>query len=246
MLNAMSSGRYIPGSSVIHRADPRTKIVLTLIFILMVFLFTSYLSLTLLLLFSFGMARHAGKPLQHFVRGLKPIIYLAAFTVVMHIFSGGGTPLAESGILSHISRGGVERSLKMILRLILLVSGTSLLTCTTTPLTLTDGLEWLLRPLRRVGVPVSDLALMMSISLRFIPLIAEEAERIVKVHSSRSVGLASVGLLQRAKIYSPLLMPLFAGVIRRGDALSTAMDARCFGACPERTRMRPLRFCLQT
>lgn len=241
MLKAMSFGSYIPGNSILHRTDPRTKITLTLFFIIVTFLERSNQALTVMLLFTFGMAWLAGRTLQHSLRGLKPIIYMAAFTATAHLFFDGGPALAESGILTFISRDGAWRSLRMILMLTVLASGTSLLTATTTPLALSDGLQWLMKPLRCIGLPVNDIALMMSLSLRFIPVIAEEAERLINSHKEHSAVFSDGILLQRARSCIPLLIPLFAGVVRRGDALATAMDARCYGACQERTRMHPLR-----
>lgn len=242
MLNALSSGQYIAGRSLLHRSDPRTKLALTLVFTLIVFTVRSPVTLVLLLLLSFGAAQHVGRPFKNSLRGLKPIVNLAAFTAVAQIFFSGGPALAESGILSHFSRDGAEHSLMMILRLTVLVNGTSLLTATTTPLTMTDGLQWLMNPLRRVGLQVSEIALMMSLTLRFMPVIAEEARGLAAEQSTRFPQLAGGNLLQRGRCYLPLVMPLFAGVCRRGDALATAMDARCYGACPQRSHMHPLRF----
>jgi len=242
MLNALSQGRYISGSSLLHRSDPRTKIVLTLLFTLVVFTLRTPQTLVLLLLFSFAMAQHAGRPLRHSLRGLKPIAYLAAVTSIAHLFFGGGAAVAESGILSYLSRDGAVRSLLMILRLTVLINGTSLLTVTTTPLTMTDGLQCLMRPLQRFGVPVGEIAMMMSLALRFIPVIVDEAEKLLKNHAAISHNFSHGTLLQRARSCLPLVIPLFAGVVRRGDALATAMDARCYGAFPMRTRMLPLQF----
>lgn len=242
MLNAMANGRFIPGSSLLHRSDPRTKIILTLAFALVVFMVHSPLTLALLLLFSFGIARQIGRPLRHSLRGLKPIVYLAAFTAIAQLFFGGGPTLAETGILNHISRDGAERSLMMILRLTVLVNGTSLLTASTTPLTLTDGLQRLLQPLQRCGLQVGEIAAMLTLAIRFIPTIAEEADKLIKEQHATSEQFASGTLLQRSRLCLPLIMPLFAGIVQRGDALATAMDSRCFGACQTRTRMNPLRF----
>lgn len=242
MLNALSNGRYSAGTSLLHRSDPRTKIVLTLVFTLVVFALRTPVTLVLLLLLSFCVAQHAGRPLRHSLRGLKPIVYLAAFTAGAHLLFDGGPALAESGILSHVSHDGAERSLMMFLRLTVMVTGTSLLTVTTTPLTLTDGLQWLMKPLQRIGVPVGEIALMMALSLRFMPVIAEEAKRLIAGQSARSPHHADRTLLLRAKSCLPLVLPLLAGVVCRGNTLVTAMDARCYGACRERTRMHPLLF----
>jgi len=242
MLNALSHGRYISGTSLLHRCDPRTKIILALIFSVIVYTVHTPQSLILLLLCSFGIAQRAGRPLRHSLRGLKPIVYLASITAITHLFFGGGPALAESGILSFVSRDGAGRSLLMILRLTVLINGTSLLTVTTTPLTMMDGLQWLMKPLQRFGVPVGEIAMMMSLALRFIPVIVEEAKQLLKNHAEISRDFSNGTMLQRARSCLPLVIPLFAGVVRRGDALATAMDARCYGACTERTRMNPLRF----
>lgn len=207
-----------------------------------VFLVESYAALLLLMLFTLFLADRAGKPLKHSLRGLKPILCLAAFGVVLNLFFVDGTPVSESGILRHVSLEGIDLSAKMVLRFILLVSGTSLLTFTTTPLSLTDGLERLMKPLKRIGVQVHEIAMMMSIALRFIPAIAEEAEKIIKAQSSRGAGFDTGTPLQRAKSHLQLLVPLFVGVFRRGDDLATAMEARCYRGSMGRTRMRPLEF----
>lgn len=238
MLKMMLHGRYIKGSSIIHRADPRTKLALTLTFITVALTTRQYSSLLLMLLFTIALAQGVGRPLGDSLRGLRPIIYLALFTTTAHLFFDSGPSLAENGILSLISKEGAERSLKMILRLTVIVSTTSLLTCTTTPLTLMDGLQWMLKPLARLGLPVAEMATMTSLSLRFIPLIAEETEQLIK----RTPEFMNGTLFQRTRQCGPLLMPLFAGVVRRGDLMATAMDARCFGAHQMRTRMCPLKF----
>ena len=242
MLNTLSHSRYSAGASLLHRSDPRTKIVLTLLFTLVVCALRTPVSLVLLLLLSFCMAQCAGRPLRHSLRGLKPIVYLASFTAGAHLLFDGGPALAESGMLSHVSHDGAERSLMMILRLTVMITGTSLLTVTTTPLTLTDGLQWLMKPLQRIGVPVGEVALMMALSLRFLPVIAEEAKLLIAGQPARSPHQSDRSLLLRAKRCLPLVMPLLAGVVRRGNSLVTAMDARCYGACRERTRMNPLLF----
>lgn len=238
MLNILCHGRYIAGSSLLHRTDPRTKIALTLLFITAVFWVDSYPGLILMLLFSIVIAWQIGRPLENSLKGLKPIIFLAILTATAHLLFDGGAGFAESGLLSHLSRDGAGRAVKMIVRLIVLVSGSSLLTCTTTPLALTDGLRWLLQPLGRIGLPVAEIATMMSLALRFIPVIAEETERLIKADPL----FRDRNLAQKAKMMVPLLLPLFSQVVRRGEALATAMDARCFGACQNRTRMQPLRF----
>jgi len=176
------------------------------------------------------------------VRGLRPILCLALFALVFNAFFVKGTPVADYAILRHLSLEGAIHSLKMVVRLFLLVSGASLLTGTTTPLALTDGMERLMKPLKRFGVPVHETAMMMSLALRFVPSLAEEAERVVRAQASRSAEFAAGSLFQRARSPLPLLVPLFAGAFRRGDELATAMEARCYRGSTGRTRMRRLAF----
>lgn len=213
-----------------------------MIFMAAVFVVESYPAFLVLILFTLMAAKGAGKPVADSLRGMKPILCLAAFAVVLNLFFAEGAPVSGQGILRHVSREGLDLSAKMVLRLVLLVSGTSLLTFTTTPLSLTDGVEKLLQPLNRIGVPVHEIALMMSLALRFIPTLVEEADRIIKAQSSRSAAFNTGNLLQRARGQLPLLVPLFAGALRRGDELATAMEARCYRGGKGRTRMRELRF----
>lgn len=242
MLKEFAQGGYYPGTSIMHRLDPRTKIVLTLCFMAAAFLAESYPAIGALFLCTIGMSPCAGKPLRHAVRGIRPIICLALVAAACNLFFAPGTPMAGEGLLRHVSSEGVELSAKMFLRLILLMSGTSLLTATTTPLALTDGLTRLLKPLERIGVPVVELAMIASLALRFIPVIFEEAERIVKAQRSRSAGFAPATPLHRAASLVPLMVPLCASISRRGDALGTAMEARCYRGGAARSRMRPLAF----
>ena len=244
MMKEMTMGRYFPGDSIIHRSDPRTKIILTTIFMIVVFLVVSYPAIILLQLFILIVAKLAGKPLQYALRGLKPVLFLALFAVVINLFFVSGTPVTEHGILRHISREGISLAAKMVLRLLLLASGAALLTFTTTPLSLKDGLERLMKPLNRIRVPVHEIAMMITIAMRFIPTILEEADRITKAQASRSAVFAEGNALQRARNCMPLILPLFAGAFRRGDDLATAMEARCYRGNRGRTRMRRLGFSL--
>ncbi|MDD2851322.1 MAG: energy-coupling factor transporter transmembrane component T [Desulfuromonadaceae bacterium] len=242
MLKAINMSRYSHGTSLAHRLDPRTKIILTLLFMAAVFLSQSFPTLLILLLLTLTLAKLVGKPFRNFLRGLKPILWLALFTVVINTFFIPGFPLSESGILRHVSREGLTLSEIMILRLILLVSATSLLTYSTSPLAMTDGLEKLMKPLNRIGVPVHEIAMMMAIALRFMPVVVEEAEKLIKAQSSRFATFNTGSLWQRATHHLPLVVPLFVGVIKRGDALATAMEARCYRGGCGRTRMRPMEF----
>ena len=238
----LTLGRYFPGGSLLHRADPRTKIVLALLLIAVAFLLQSYGALTLLLVLTVALACSAGKTLAHSMKSLKLVLYLAAMSVVANLIFVRGTPVAEYGILRLVSLEGLDSSAKMVLRLFLLASAASLLTFCTTPFALTAGLERLLQPLNLVGVRVSELALMMLIALRFLPLLVEEAEKLIFAQSSRCADFNRGNLLQRARSWLPLFVPLFAGVARRGDAMVTAMEARCYRGSAGRTRVRPLEF----
>lgn len=234
-------GQYSPGRSLLHRSDPRTKIVLTILLLATLFAVKSYPALLFLLIFSLLATLRAGKSFSRIILGLRPILWLALCAVVFNIFFIKGTPLAPSGVMSHLSHEGVDFSLRMILRLFLLVLSASLLTFTTPPLGLMAGMERLLQPLKRVGMPVHELAMMLVLALRFIPVIVEEGERIGKAQSARSAAAPRAPFRQRIHSYLPLLIPLLIGVFRRGDALATAMDARCYRGDAGRTRMRPLR-----
>ena len=232
---------YLPGNSILHRSDPRTKIALTLLFMAAVFALRSFPSLALLLVATLALMSFASKTGQSF-RGLKFVSYLAVVTTVINAVSIQGTPIADYGLLSHVSREALAASGTMVFRLLLLAGAGSLLTSTTTPLALTAGMERLLRPFRRLGVPVLELVTMLLIALRFLPVIMEEAEKLVPGNSTSAGAPGRVGLLQRIRSYAPLLVPLFAAVVRRAEALATAMDARCFRGGTGRTRMQPLAF----
>ena len=242
MLNDMTMGRFLPGRSLLHRSDPRTKIVLTLIVIAITFILKSFPALILLQIMITGLACRTGKPLQQSLRNLRPVLYLAVVAVVANLLFVKGEPLIDYGLLRHISREGADISAKMVLRLVLLAGAASLLTFTTTPFALADGLEKLLTPLNRIGIPVSEVALMMLIALRFMPVIVDEAGKLIVIQSARSADFNRGNLLQRARSYLPLFIPLFAGIARRGDAMATAMEARCYRRSTGRTKMRPLEF----
>lgn len=240
LFKKMTGLHYSPGGSILHRSDPRTKIALTLLLMTAAFILKSFTALLLLLAIVLALASSSGKPLQQSLRGLKLICYLAVVAVAVNLVSIKGTPVIDYGVLRHVSREAIAVSATMLLRIILLASAASLVTFTTTPLALAGGLERLLKPLNRIGIPVSDLAMMLLIALRFLPVIVEEAEKLIQAQQARSVDFNRGSLLQRTRSYLPLFIPLFAGVARKGDALATAMDARCYRGSAVRTRMQPL------
>jgi energy-coupling factor transport system permease protein len=208
----------------------------------LVFLADGYPSFLLLVSFTLMVASRAGTPFRHSLRSFKAILFIALFTMAVNAFAVRGTPLCESGLFSYVNREGITQSVQIVLRLFLLLTGASLLTSTTTPISLMDGLEALMKPLKRLRLPVHEAAMMMSIALRFIPVLLDEAERIFKSQASRRAEFASGNPLQRARRCVPVLVPLFVGAFRRADDLSTAMEARCYRGSAGRTRMRRLEF----
>ena len=181
-------------------------------------------------------------PFRSLTRGLKPIWVIVAFTAIMNLFFTSGTPLGAGWLLSHISQEGLRSAIFMVLRIVMLIMGTFLLTYTTSPIRLTDGLEDLLGPLKKLGVPVHELAMMMSIALRFIPTLIEETDKIMSAQRARGADFESGNLLQRAKALIPLLVPLFVSAFRRADELATAMECRCYHGGEGRTKLHVLRY----
>lgn len=235
--NLSLAGRYLPGNSALHRCDASTKIALSLLFIVSLYAVESYTALALHLLFIGIIAAGSGRPHLQFIGALRPVICLAGVAAIANLFLVRGEPLAGHGILGAMSFEGLHVSLKMLLRLCLMVAVTTLLTSTSSPVALTGGLERLLRPLKRLGLPVHETAMMLTIALRFIPAILDETEKIVKARRSRCPAFGVGSLSAKARSFLPLLAPLFAATLRRGDALALAMEARCYSGAAGRTRM---------
>ncbi|HPP36861.1 MAG TPA: energy-coupling factor transporter transmembrane component T, partial [Clostridiales bacterium] len=229
MINtSITIGQYIPGDSVIHRADPRTKIVLSLVFMVVIFLLDSFWTITAMTLFVLLTVVISGVPMRYTLRGLKPIMFIIIFTALINIFTTGGTPISQTVPFKYITWEGLILALKLAVRLTLIIISGSLLTFTTTPILLTDGIEKLLSPFRRIGLPAHELAMMMSIALRFIPTLLEETDKIMKAQAARGADFDTGNLVQRAKSFVPVLVPLFVSAFRRADELATAMEARCY------------------
>ena len=242
MLNNITLGQYFPGDSFIHRLDPRTKILLTIMFLVCVFLSRGFLGFGLIVAFIFLCARVAKIQLKFLFRGLKPIAIIVIITFLLNLFMTPSDDLLwKWGILS-VSVQGIKNALFMAFRLILLVTGTQLLTLTTSPIRLTDGLESLFSPLSRIGFPAHELAMMMSIALRFIPTLIEETQKITRAQKARGADFESGSLIKRAKALLPLLVPLFVSAFRRADELAMAMEARCYRGGKGRTKMNPLKY----
>jgi energy-coupling factor transport system permease protein len=234
-------GQYVPVDSVVHRLDPRTKIVATVFLLAVLFALREFAGLAVLTAFLAVVALTARISLRYLLRGIRPLFWLLVFAVVLQVFFGeaGGHPVAQWGPVV-VTRENLSQAAFYGWRLVLLILDTTLMTLVTSPVEFTDGLERLLRPLSRVGVPAHDLAMMMTIALRFIPTLLEEAERIMKAQMARGAEFARGSLPARARALLPLLVPLFVSAFRRADALAVAMEARCYRGGEHRTRMRAL------
>ncbi len=234
-------GQYIPGNSAIHRLDPRTKIIGTVLLIVLLFMVDSFTGYALAALAIFAVVQLSEIPWRIVVRGLRPLFVILLLTVSLHLFMTEGTPIFRIWFLE-VTWEGLIRGVMMGVRLALLVMGTSLLTLTTSPINLTDGIESLLKPGKRIGIPAHELAMMMTIALRFIPTLLEEAEKIMKAQMARGADFQGGGLVQRAKSLIPLLVPLFVNAFRRADELAIAMEARGYRGGEGRTKFKELHF----
>ena len=240
-LRDITLGQYFPGDSPIHRLDPRAKLIAMICYIVALFLgqwFVTYAVLFLALAAAVKVSTVKPKAL---LRGLKPVVFILVFTAVLNIFYTPGEALASFWIFT-ITREGIVHAFFMVVRIIMLITCTFLLTYTTSPLALTDGLESLLGPLKKLRVPVHELAMMMSIALRFIPTLIEETDKIMSAQRARGADFDSGNLIQRAKALIPLLVPLFISAFRRADELATAMECRCYHGGEGRTRMKQLHY----
>jgi len=238
----ISLGQYLPGNSVVHRLDPRTKIFLMALYIAIVFVVKSLVVFLLPVVLLVAMFLFAQVPASYFFSALKPMKWLLVFMFVINLFATQGTTLWIDWKFIHITKEAVEQAVYITLRLVLLVAGTSILTLTTSPIALTDGLEKLMAPLRKLRFPAHELAMMMTIALRFIPTLMEETDRIQKAQMARGADFESGNIFQRAKSMIPVLVPLFVSAFRRADELAMAMESRCYHGGEGRTRMRELHF----
>ncbi len=242
MLKDITLGQYFPGDSAIHRMDPRMKLILTIAYIVGVFMVGNLPGYALALAFLYIVVRISGIRFSFLVKGVKPLRFIIAFTFVLNLFFvQGETPLLHLGFWT-LTREALGNAIFFSLRLIFLVMGTSVLTLTTSPVQLTDGLETLMRPLQRFGFPAHELAMMMTIALRFIPTLLEETDKIQKAQMARGADFESGNLIARAKAMIPLLVPLFVSAFRRANDLAMAMEARCYRGGDKRTRLRELKY----
>ena len=242
MLRDITIGQHFPGTSLVHRFDPRMKLVLTIVYIVLLFAASNPLGLTLSILFLALMYKVAQIPFKMILKSLKPILPIVVFTAVLNLFfvSGEGDPLVKLGFLT-IYAEGVRYAVLMAVRVMALIAGTSLLTYTTSPIVLTDAIEQLLKPLGRLHFPVHELAMMMSIALRFIPTLIEETDKIMNAQKARGAQLDTGKMLDRVKALVPVLIPLFISAFRRADELAMAMECRCYRGGDGRTRLKVLR-----
>lgn len=241
MLKDITLGQYFPGNTPVHRLDPRTKILLVILFIAALFTAKSYFSYAAVIAF-LGVSVAISKiHLKALFKGLKPLFIIILITGILNVlYTKGETVILRFWVIT-ITLEGIRTAVFMILRIMLLVSGTFLMTYTTSPIALTDGLERLLNPLKKIRVPVHELSMMMSIALRFIPTLIEETDKIMSAQKARGADFETGGLVKRAKALLPILVPLFVGAFRRADELATAMESRCYHGDKGRTRMKVLR-----
>ena len=243
MLKDITLGQYFPGTSVIHRLDPRTKLIMLVVYIAALFMAGGWVSYALMAAFLIIVIKVSTIPPKSIVRGMKPLVLILVFTGVLNLFftTGEGEPLLDFWIFT-VYAEGLERAIFMVVRILLLISGTFLLTYTTSPISLTDGLESLMNPLKAIKVPVHELAMMMCIALRFIPTLIEETDKIMSAQKARGADFESGSLMDKAKALVPILVPLFISAFRRADELATAMECRCYQGGEGRTKMKLLRY----
>ena len=242
MLKDITLGQYFPGNSVIHRLDPRTKLILLVVYMVALFIASGWVSYGVMLIFLLAVIKSSTIPAKSIVRGMKPLVMILIFTGVLNLFfTKEGRVLVDFWIIT-ITTGGLQRALFMMARILMLITGTFLLTYTTSPISLTDGLESLMGPLKAVKVPVHELSMMMCIALRFIPTLIEETDKIMSAQKARGADFESGKLLERAKALIPILVPLFISAFRRADELATAMECRCYQGGEGRTKMKQLHY----
>jgi len=240
MIKDITIGQYLPGDSIVHNLDPRIKISITLVFTINLFIINNFSGYIPSLIFLLAIITISRIPIKFLFKGLKPIITILIITALINVFLTTGTVIYKIGPLE-VTREGLRLAGFMILRLVFLIVGTSILTLTTSPISLTDGIENLLNPLKKIGVPAHELAMMMTIALRFIPTLLDETDKIMKAQMARGADFESGNIIKRAKNMVPLLVPLFISSFRRADDLALAMEARCYRGGVNRTRLKQLK-----
>ena len=242
MLKDITLGQYFPGNSVVHRLDPRTKLIMLVLYIVALFCAVSWVSYAVVFVFLAVTIALSKIPVKSIVRGMKPLVVILVFTGVLNLFFTAGDTVLVSFWVVTITLEGLVRAILMVARILMLISGTFLLTYTTSPISLTDGLESLLSPLKAIRLPVHELSMMMCIALRFIPTLIEETDKIMSAQKARGADFETGSLLQRVKALVPILVPLFISAFCRADELATAMECRCYQGGDGRSKMKLLRF----
>ena len=242
MLKDITLGQYFPGNSPIHRLDPRTKLIALLVYIVALFTAGNWGTYAIAFAFLATCVAISRIPLKALLRGMKPLVFILIFTGILNLFFTGGEKIIFSVWRLTITLEGITRAIFMVVRILLLISSTFLLTYTTSPISLTDGLESLLSPLKKIRMPVHELAMMMCIALRFIPTLIEETDKIISAQKARGADFETGRLMERVKALVPILVPLFISAFRRADELATAMECRCYHGGDGRTKMKLLRF----
>lgn len=241
MFKDITLGQYFPGDSPVHRLDARVKILLTMTYVVLLFLVKNFTGFALFAVFTAAVILVSKIPFRFVIKGLKPLLFIIVFTGIINVFMTPGT-IAFTVPYTWITATweGIYMAVFMVIRLSFLIVGTSLLTLTSSPITLTDGIEHLLSPFKKIGVPAHELAMMMTIAIRFIPTLMEETEKIMKAQTSRGADFETGNILKRAKAMVPILVPLFISSFRRADELALAMECRCYNGGSGRTRMKQL------
>lgn len=240
MLKDITLGQYFPGNTVVHRLDPRTKILMVIIYIVALFSAKSYVSYAVMVAVLVSTIYTAKIRASTMLKGIKPLMIIIVLTAVLNMLYTPGEVLIKFWILK-ITKEGIRTAIFMVLRIIMLIMGTFMLTYTTSPIMLTDGIEVLLNPLKKINAPVHELAMMMSIALRFIPTLIEETEKIMNAQKARGAEFDTGGIVDKAKALLPILVPLFISAFRRADELAIAMESRCYHGGEGRTKLRQLR-----
>lgn len=242
MLKDITLGQYFPGNSPVHRLDPRTKLLLLVGYIVALFTASNWVSYAVVFIFLGLTIAVSTIPVKSIVRGMKPLVLILVFTGILNIFFTTGEKVAIKFWVITVYWEGIVRAIFMMSRILMLITGTFLLTYTTSPIALTDGLESLLGPLKKLRVPVHELSMMMCIALRFIPTLIEETDKIMSAQKARGADFESGKLMQRVKALVPILVPLFISAFRRADELATAMECRCYQGGDGRTKMKVLHY----
>lgn len=241
MIKNITLGQYLPGKSIMHRADPRTKIIITMLFMVILFIVNSIWALLGSFVFVAVSYWISKIPFKYALKGIKPVLFIIIFTVIINMFTIEGNTLVNLGF-AKITDQGLLKAAIVSLRVLLLITSASVMTYTTTPIMLTDGIEKLLKPLKKIKFPVHEMAMMMTIALRFIPTLIDETDKIMKAQAARGADIGTGNLIERAKSFIPILIPLFVSSFRRADDLAIAMEARCYRGSKGRTSMRVLKY----